>query len=111
MDGFTAMQHIRQQQPDVRVLALTSFLDGARFRRALQAGAILLKDVQARDLADAIRAAYGSRSALAAERPGRSIEAVAQPAPQGEAPLPNARAGVLSPVWPGPKQCLKLPSN
>jgi len=88
MDGFTAIQHIRQQHPDMRVIALTSFLDGKLVQRALQAGAsgYLLKDVQARDLADAIRAAYAGRSTLAAEATQALIQTVAQPAAQqGEA--------------------------
>jgi DNA-binding NarL/FixJ family response regulator len=52
MDGLTAMQQIRLHQPAIRVLALTSFLEGELVQRALQAGAsgYLLKDVQARDL-------------------------------------------------------------
>ena len=39
MDGFTAMQHLRQRHPDIRVIALTSFLDGEFVQRAIQAGA------------------------------------------------------------------------
>ncbi len=86
MDGFTAIQHIRQQHPAIRVLALTSFLEGEFVQRALQAGAsgYLLKDVQARDLADAIRAAYAGRSTLAAEATQALIQTVAQPAQPGE---------------------------
>jgi len=86
MDGFTAIQHIRQQHPAIRVLALTSFLEGEFVQRALQAGAsgYLLKDVQARDLADAIRAAYAGRSTLAAEATQALIQIVAQPAQPGE---------------------------
>jgi two-component system, NarL family, response regulator LiaR len=88
MDGFTAIQHIRQQHPAIRVLALTSFLEGEFVQRALQAGAsgYLLKDVQARDLANAIRAAYAGRSTLGAEATQALIQTVAQPAAQqGEA--------------------------
>jgi NarL family two-component system response regulator LiaR len=87
MDGFTAMQQIRQHHPAIRVLALTSFLEGEFVQRALQAGAsgYLLKDVQARDLADAIRAASAGRSTLAAEATQALIQTVAQPAQQGEA--------------------------
>jgi NarL family two-component system response regulator LiaR len=86
MDGFTAIQHIRQHHPAIRVIALTSFLEGEFVQRALQAGAsgYLLKDVQARDLADAIRAAYAGRSTLAAEATQALIQTVAQPAQQGE---------------------------
>jgi DNA-binding NarL/FixJ family response regulator len=87
MDGFTAIQYIRQHYPSIRVLALTSFLDGAFVQRALQAGAsgYLLKDVQARDLANAIRAAHAGRSTLAAEATQALIQTMAQPAQEGEA--------------------------
>ena len=87
MDGFTAMQQIRQRYPAIRVIALTSFLDGEFVQRALQGGAsgYLLKDVQARDLADAIRAAYAGRSTLATEATQALIQTVAQPAQGGEA--------------------------
>src|SRR6476619_3996511 len=69
MDGFTAMQHLRQRHPDIRVIALTSFREGEFVQRAIQAGAsgYLLKDVQAHELAEAIRAAKDGRSTLAPE--------------------------------------------
>ncbi len=87
MDGFTAIPQIRQRYPDIRVIALTSFLDGEFVQRALQAGAsgYLLKDVQARDLADAIRAAHAGRSTLAPEATQALIQTMAQPAQPGEA--------------------------
>ena len=87
MDGFTAMQQIRQRYPTIRVIALTSFLDGEFVQRALQGGAsgYLLKDVQARDLAGAIRAAYAGRSTLATEATQALIQTMAQPAQEGEA--------------------------
>lgn len=81
MDGFTAMQQIRQRTPNVRILALTSFLEGDLVQRALQAGAsgYLLKDVQAHDLAQAIRATYAGRSTLAPEVTQALIQMVSQP--------------------------------
>ncbi len=87
MDGLTAMQHIRQRYPAIRVIALTSFLEGEFVQRALQAGAsgYLLKDVQARDLADAIRAANAGRSTLAQAATQALIQTMAQPAQEGEA--------------------------
>src|SRR5215208_3664079 len=87
MDGFTAIQQIREHYPDIRVIALTSFLDGEFVQRALQAGAsgYLLKDVQARELADAIRAANVGRSTLAPEATQALIRTMAQPVQPGEA--------------------------
>jgi two-component system, NarL family, response regulator LiaR len=96
MDGFTAMQHLRLRHPDIHVIALTSFLDGAFVQRAIQAGAsgYLLKDVQAHELADAIRAAKGGRSTLAPEATQALIQAMAQPAQVGE-PLSEREREVL----------------
>jgi len=96
MDGFTAMQHLRQRHPDIRVIALTSFLEGEFVQRALQAGAsgYLLKDVQAHELAEAIRAAKGGRSTLAPEATQALIQAMAQPAQRGE-PLSEREREVL----------------
>jgi two-component system, NarL family, response regulator LiaR len=69
MDGAEVIQIVREQNPHVRVIALTSFQEGDLIARALQAGAIgyLLKNVSAEELAQAIRAAYAGRSTLAPE--------------------------------------------
>lgn len=69
MDGVTATQAIRQQFPEVQVIALTSFKDKGLVQNALQAGAIgyLLKDVSADELAQAIRAAHAGRATLSPE--------------------------------------------
>ena len=60
MDGATTTRVIRQQYPQVQIIALTSFKEGNLVKNALEAGAIayLLKDVSADDLARAIRAAH-----------------------------------------------------
>ncbi len=66
MDGATATRAIRQQFPQVQVIALTSFKEGELIKNALEAGAIgyLLKDVSADELARAIRAAHAGRATL-----------------------------------------------
>lgn len=60
MDGASATQQILQKSPQVQVIALTSFIEEELVQGAMQAGAIgyLLKDVNANQLAQAIRAAY-----------------------------------------------------
>ena len=52
MDGAAATRAIRQQFPQVQVIALTSFKEGELVKNALEAGAIgyLLKDVSADEL-------------------------------------------------------------
>jgi NarL family two-component system response regulator LiaR len=69
MGGAEATRAIHDRWPNVRVIALTSFGDKELVREALVAGALsyLLKNVSAEDLAEAIRAAGGGRSTLAAE--------------------------------------------
>lgn len=87
MGGPAAIRLIRQKLPQVRVIALTSFKDGALIREALEAGAIayLLKDVSAQDLAVAIRAAHSGRATLSPEATQALVETAHQPpAPQYE---------------------------
>jgi NarL family two-component system response regulator LiaR len=69
MGGAEATKLIREQWPDVQVIALTSFQERELVREALQAGAIsyLLKNVSAVDLAAAIQEAHAGRSTLAPE--------------------------------------------
>lgn len=76
MDGATATQQIRQNCPNVHVIALTSFKEDNLIHRALEAGAIgyLLKNVGADDLADAIRDAHTGRPTLAPEAAQALIE-------------------------------------
>ena len=81
MDGATATRAIRQQFPQVQVIALTSFKDGDLVKNALEAGAIayLLKDVSADDLVRAIRAAHAGRVTLSPEAAQALIETANQP--------------------------------
>jgi len=65
-DGITALRHLREESPDVRVLVLTSYIDDAQVFGAIQAGAAgyQLKDIQPEALADAIRDVHNGRPAL-----------------------------------------------
>ena len=81
MDGATATRAIRQQFPQVQVIALTSFKEGDLVKNALEAGAIayLLKDVSADDLVRAIRAAHAGRATLSPEAAQSLVETANQP--------------------------------
>ncbi len=59
MDGVSATAEIRQDLPEVEVVALTSSLDDAMVMGAVRAGAIgfLLKNAEADDLRNAVKAA------------------------------------------------------
>ncbi len=76
MDGATATRVIRQQFPQVQVIALTSFKEGELIKNALEAGAIgyLLKDVTADDLVQAIRSAHAGRATLSPEAAQALVE-------------------------------------
>jgi DNA-binding NarL/FixJ family response regulator len=59
INGIEAMTTIRRTQPEIEVIALTSVLESATVVGAVKAGAIgyLLKDTQAHELRQAIKAA------------------------------------------------------
>jgi len=85
MDGATATHAIRQQFPQIQVIALTSFKEGKVIQKALEAGAIayLLKDVSADDLVRAIRSAHTGRATLSPEAAQALVEAVNLPPAPG----------------------------
>lgn len=85
MDGAAATRLIRQQFPQVQVIALTSFKEGDLVKNALEAGAIgyLLKDVSAEELAGAIRAAHAGRATLSPEAAQALVETATQPPAPG----------------------------
>jgi NarL family two-component system response regulator LiaR len=85
MDGAAATRAIRQQFPQVQVIALTSFKEGDLVKNALEAGAIgyLLKDVSADELARAIRAAHAGRATLSPEAAQALVETSNQPPAPG----------------------------
>jgi NarL family two-component system response regulator LiaR len=85
MDGAAATRVIRQQFPQVQVLALTSFKEGELIKHVLEAGAIgyLLKDVAADELARAIRAAHSGRATLSAEAAQALVQTANQPPAPG----------------------------
>jgi NarL family two-component system response regulator LiaR len=69
MDGITAIQVIKRQYPAIQIIALTSFEEDELVQNALRAGAIgyLMKNVSARELAQAIRSAKAGKMTLSSE--------------------------------------------
>lgn len=67
MDGPAAIGVIRERQPHVACVALTSFAEPERIGRAVDAGAVssLMKDAEADEVVAAVKAAYASRHAPA----------------------------------------------
>ena len=66
LDGVETTRRLKAAHPDIDVIAVTSFLEEARIRAALTAGATgyLLKDADASEVADAIRAAMNGEVRL-----------------------------------------------
>jgi NarL family two-component system response regulator LiaR len=81
MGGVAAIQAIRQAQPEIRIIALSSFGEDDLVRSAMQAGATsyLLKNVSATRLADAIRSTY---SGLPTVSPEIASKLFTEPAPR-----------------------------
>ena len=83
LDGITATAEIKGRWPEVAVLAVTSFLEEAKVRAALQAGAsgYLLKDAEADEVAAAVRAIATGRVHLAPAVAATLVTAIRAPKP------------------------------
>ncbi|HEX6288355.1 MAG TPA: response regulator transcription factor [Herpetosiphonaceae bacterium] len=81
MDGITATGMIRRELPDTEVLALTSVLEDDKVIGAIRAGAIgyLLKDTEANELRDAIKAAAAGQVQLSPKAAARLMREVNAP--------------------------------
>jgi NarL family two-component system response regulator LiaR len=82
MDGVSAIRLLRQQMPQVHIVALTSATEADLVTSALQAGALsyLQKDVNIDQLVNAIRAAARGERILSAEATQALISAATRPA-------------------------------
>src|SRR5918997_1687991 len=81
MNGIEATREIRRELPEVEVVALTSVLEDASVAGAIRAGAIgyLLKNTEADELRQAIRAAAAGQVHLAPEAAARLMREVRSP--------------------------------
>ena len=92
MDGVEATKRIMTQNPKARVLILTSFGEDDKIFPAIRAGAqgYLLKDIQPRELAQAIRETYQGRAQLHPDIARRLMTAVS-----GAVPAQAAKPAML----------------
>jgi NarL family two-component system response regulator LiaR len=69
MDGVTATRLIKEYNPSIQIIALTSFPDDELVQNVLKAGAIgyLMKNISARELEAAVRSAYDKKMILSPE--------------------------------------------
>ena len=68
-DGIDATKEILAAQPDIKVIALTSFKEADMVQDIMRVGAMgyLLKNISGKELAEAIRAVHEGKPALAPE--------------------------------------------
>jgi DNA-binding NarL/FixJ family response regulator len=80
LDGIAATRRLRAEQPEVRVLALTTFDDDEDVFEALRAGALgyLLKDVSSDRLVEAVLAAARGESVLQPSVAAKVVARLAQ---------------------------------
>ncbi len=66
VDGIEAIRGLRERVPGARAIVLSSFIDDEKLFPAVRAGAAgyLLKDVQPKELVDAIRTVHGGGALL-----------------------------------------------
>jgi NarL family two-component system response regulator LiaR len=82
MDGVTATRLIKEHNPSIQIIALTSFQEDELVQNAMKAGAIgyLMKNVSARELDVAIRAAKEGKMILSPEAAQSLVRATQQAA-------------------------------
>ena len=81
MDGITAIEQIRQAQPQIAIVILTTFNEDALMLRGLKAGArgFLLKDTDRSTLFETIRAAARGETLLRPDIMERLLKSAAAP--------------------------------
>ncbi|MFB5677149.1 response regulator [Paenibacillus terreus] len=86
MDGIEATRQVLKQQPQCKVIVLTSYLDDEKMYPVIEAGAFsyLLKTSRAAEIADAIRAAARGQSVLESQVASKMMDRFRRP--QAEAP-------------------------
>jgi len=86
MDGLTAIEHLRVEQPGIAVVILTTFNEDDLMVRGLRAGAkgYLLKDTDRETLFNAIRAAARGETLLRPEIIARVLSNVGETQPSPE---------------------------
>ena len=82
MDGITAIEKLRQSQPEIAVVILTTFNEDELMLRGIRAGAkgFLLKDTNRAALFDTIRAAARGETLLKPEIMARLLDIASAPA-------------------------------
>ena len=104
-NGMEAIVEIKQNNPDARILVLTSFAENDKVYAAIKAGALgyLLKDSSPEELLDAIRDIYRGESSLPPAIARKLINELNRPSnlPPADDPLTERETDVLKLVAQG----------
>jgi NarL family two-component system response regulator LiaR len=104
-DGITAIQEIKADRPDTRILVITSFSEDERVYRAVKAGALgyLLKDSSPQELVQAIHDVCAGKMSLHPDVALKLIHEMNRPSdlPPTEEPLTERELDVLKLVAQG----------
>jgi two-component system, NarL family, response regulator LiaR len=103
MDGIVAIRELLRRDAAVHVLVLTTFYEEQLVREAMRAGAVsyLLKNVEADELIDAIRAAQKGQSILSPEAKEVLVNGQANIPPEPPVDLTEREREVLAQVVAG----------
>jgi NarL family two-component system response regulator LiaR len=90
MDGIEAIRHIKDRQPDARILVLTTFAGEDKIFPAIKAGALgyHLKDSRPEELVQAIRQVYRGESSLHPVIARKVLEELSRPSERPPTPDP-----------------------
>jgi two-component system, NarL family, response regulator LiaR len=90
IDGIEAIRQIKAQQPEMRILVLTTFAGEDKIFPAIKAGALgyHLKDSRPEELIDAIRQVYRGESSLHPVIARKVLQELSHPAQQPPTPDP-----------------------
>ena len=97
MDGLTAIERLRREQPQIAIVILTTYNEDEMMLKGLRAGArgYLLKDTDRQTLLDTIRAAARGETLLQPEILSRALAASAPPQAKNALDLTGRELEVL----------------
>jgi two-component system, NarL family, response regulator LiaR len=103
LDGVAAMRELRERAPATRVVVLTSFLDDERLLPAIRAGAAgyLLKNVEPKELARAVRLAAEGEALIDPAVAARLVDSLGEDRDSGEPELTPREQEVLDLIGRG----------